>query len=106
MRVDINALINLAGILLAFFIGLKATKNSTKEITENEQDRIKAESYEKGQRDLQLKNISDNVQKTLKKVESLDEKLNKIEDKADTANRRIDAVEKEIEEIKSNYEGT
>lgn len=106
MKIDINSLIEMAGVLLAFFIGLKANTTSSKALTDKEQDKIAQEAYKEGKTDLKLDNISENVQKTLKKVETLDDKLSKVEDKADTANRRIDVVEKDIEEIKRNYEGT
>lgn len=107
MRIDINLLLTIIGIIIALLIGLKSNKNSSAELQNQEHDTIKHAAYNDGRVDAKLDNISTTVARTDTNVENLktdirniDKRLVKVEESTKSAHHRLDQICAEKEKTK------
>jgi len=105
MRIDINLLLTIIGMIIGLFIGLWANKNSSNELKNQESEAIKRTAYNDGQIDSKLVSISDtvsridtNVENLKKNINNVEARLTKVEESAKSAHCRLDRLSDNKEE--------
>jgi len=105
MRIDINLLLTIIGMIIGLFIGLWANKNSSNELKNQESEAIKRTAYNDGQIDSKLVSISDtvsridtNVENLKKNINNVEARLTKVEESTKSAHCRLDRLSDNKEE--------
>jgi|GEM_PF-3666461 len=95
--IDINLLIAIGGILVAFFTLFFATRNGNREYDADEHERLKADAYKEGKIDSKLDDISNtvsrtdnNIQEIKKDISSINGRLTVVEQSTKSAHKRLD----------------
>jgi predicted S18 family serine protease len=104
--IDINLLIAIVGVLIAFLAMFFSSRNGSKEIDEAEHEKIAEDAYKDGKIDTALSNISETASRTERKVDTLNTSINTVSQRAtealqtaNTAQKRADEAHVRIDEI-------
>jgi len=105
MKIDINLLLTIGGMVIALFIGFWANKNSSNELRNHESEAIKQSAYNDGRIDSKLDAISATVSRTDANIENLKVSINnvetrlaKVEESTKSAHHRLDRISDNKEE--------
>ena len=111
--IDINLIIAIGGVLIAFFAMYYNMRNGSSELDEQEHARIKADAYAQGKIDAALTTIAETASRTERKLDKMNDKWSdttktannalikagEARVRADEAHERIDDMENEIKEM-------
>lgn len=98
--IDINNIIALVGVVVAFIFGLKSGSNSDTTLKNYDIHKAEKEAEERGESKAMLKVINDNVEKVSSKLDKLVDNVNEHEKKIENIDTRVRNLEEDVEEIK------